>query len=118
MAEDSRLRQLVARKAMEPGVAASGAAKQSVIREAQAAGSIKHDHIVTIYGSGHGDANIHDPHELPVIVAGGGVLKKGEGRHIRYSHAQLADLHVTLLNKLGLDVERVGESKGRLAIDS
>jgi uncharacterized protein DUF1552 len=76
------------------------------------------DHIVTLYGSGHGDANLHDPHELPLIVTGGGVLKKGEGRHIRYQHAQLPDLHVTLLNKLGLNAERVGESKGRLNIDA
>jgi hypothetical protein len=73
---------------------------------------------VTLYGSGHGDANLHDPHELPLIVTGGGVLKKGQGRHIRYQHAQLPDLHVTLLNKLGVNAERVGESKGRLTIDS
>jgi hypothetical protein len=75
------------------------------------------DHIVTLYGSGHGDANIHDPHELPVVVAGGGVVRKGEGRHIRYDHAQLPDLHVTLLNKLGLAVDRVGESKGPLPLN-
>jgi hypothetical protein len=76
------------------------------------------DHIVSIYGSGHGDANLHDPHELPVIVTGGAAVQKGQGRHIRYEHAQLPDLHVTLLNKLGLDVDRVGDSKGRLSIDS
>jgi hypothetical protein len=76
------------------------------------------DHIVALYGSGHGDANIHDPHELPVIVAGGGAVRKGDGRHIHYEHAQLPDLHVTLLSKLGLEVDRVGDSKGRLSIDS
>jgi hypothetical protein len=76
------------------------------------------DNMVSIYGSGHGDANLHDPHELPVIVTGGAAVQKGQGRHIRYDHAQLPDLHVTLLNKLGLDVDRVGDSKGRLSIDA
>jgi hypothetical protein len=70
-----------------------------------------------LYGSGHGDANIHDPHELPIIVAGGGAVRRGDGRHIRYSGAQLPDLHVTLLNKLGVPVEHVGDSTGRLSIE-
>jgi hypothetical protein len=39
------------------------------------------------------------------------------GRHIRYSHAQLPNLHVTLLNKLGVPVERVGDSTGSLALE-
>jgi hypothetical protein len=76
------------------------------------------DRMVTIYGSGHGDANIHDPHELPIIVAGGVAVRKGQGRHIRYDHAQLPDLHVTLLNRLGVEVQNIGESKGRLSIDA
>jgi hypothetical protein len=75
------------------------------------------DHMVLLYGSCHGDANIHDPHELPIIVAGGDAVRRGDGRHIRYSHAELPDLHVTLMHKLGVPVDQVGESKGPLAID-
>lgn len=76
------------------------------------------DHMVALYGSGHGDANIHDPHELPIIVAGGLAVRQGQGRHVRYDHAQLPDLHVTLLNKVGVEVNKVGESKGSLPFDS
>jgi Protein of unknown function (DUF1552) len=75
------------------------------------------DHSILLYGSGHGDPNIHDPHELPIIVVGGGAVRRGDGRHIRYSGAQLPDLHVSLLNKLDVPVERVGDSTGRLPID-
>jgi len=73
------------------------------------------DHTVILYGSCHGDPNKHDPHELPIVVFGGDQIKGG--RHIRYSHAQLPNLHVTLLNKLGVPVERVGDSTGSLALE-
>jgi len=75
------------------------------------------DHSLVLYGSGHGDPNIHDPHDLPLIVTGGVAVKRGDGRHIRYNHAELADLHLTLMGKLGVPVDHVGESKGPLTID-
>ena len=75
------------------------------------------DHSLVLYGSNHGDANIHDPHDLPILVTGGVVVPKGKGRHIHYSHAELPDLHVTLMHKLGVPVDHIGESKGPLAID-
>jgi len=51
-AEDPHLQRLVALKAMLPGLAASGSAKQRFLREARAAAAIKHDHIVTIHQVG------------------------------------------------------------------
>ena len=73
------------------------------------------DHTMILYGSGHGDPNKHDPHELPILIFGADQIKGG--RHIRYSHAQLPNLHVTVLNKFGVPVERVGVSTGQLAIE-
>jgi hypothetical protein len=71
------------------------------------------DHGVLLYGSGHGDPNKHDPKELPILVFGGDQLKGG--RHIRYtSRAQLANVHVTLLNQVGVPVESLGDVTGRL----
>jgi WD40 repeat protein len=51
-AEDPGLQRLVALKAMLPGLASSGSAKQRFLREARAAAAIKHDHIVTIFQVG------------------------------------------------------------------
>jgi hypothetical protein len=73
------------------------------------------DHTMILYGSCHGDPNKHDPHELPIVVFGADQIKGG--RHVRYSHAQLPNLHVTLLNKLGVPVENVGDSTGQLELE-
>jgi serine/threonine protein kinase len=51
-AEDPHLARPVALKAILPGMAASDSARQRFLREARAAASIKHDHIVTIYQVG------------------------------------------------------------------
>jgi WD40 repeat protein/serine/threonine protein kinase len=51
-AEDPQLQRLVALKAMLPGLATSGSAKQRFLREARAAAALKHDHIVTIHQVG------------------------------------------------------------------
>jgi hypothetical protein len=75
------------------------------------------DHSIILYGSGHGNADIHEPKELPILVVGGGAGQLRGGRHIRYNHAQVPDLHVTLLNKLGVPVEKVGDSTGKLSIE-
>ncbi len=39
------------------------------------------------------------------------------GQHIRFNHAQLANLHVSLLNTLGLPVEKFGDVEGRLPLE-
>jgi hypothetical protein len=73
------------------------------------------DHTLVLYGSGHGDPNKHDPKELPIIVIGSDQLKGG--RHLRFPHAQLANLHVSLLNTLGLPVDKFGDVSGRLPVE-
>jgi hypothetical protein len=73
------------------------------------------DHSVILYGSGHGDPNKHDPKALPIVVLGGDRFKGG--RHIRFNHAQLANLHVTLLNHVGVPIESVGDGKGPLPLE-
>lgn len=74
------------------------------------------DHGVVLYGSNHGDPNKHEPRELPILVFGGDHIKGG--RHIRYhDRAQLPNLHVTLLNSVGVPVEHVGVSTEKLSIE-
>jgi hypothetical protein len=70
------------------------------------------DHSIVLYGSGLGNGNFHEPKRLPLVLAGGGI--KG-GRHVRYpSGTILSNLHVALLQKVGVPVEAVGDSTGAL----
>jgi hypothetical protein len=73
------------------------------------------DHMTLIYGAGMSDGNAHSAVNLPILLAGGGAGQIKGGRHIRYAdETPLANLHVTLLNKLGVQVERLADSTGEL----
>jgi len=75
------------------------------------------DHAMLIYGTGMGDCNAHDPRSIPLVLAGGGAGALRGGRHIRYpKDTPLANLHLTLLDKLGVRLDRIGDSTDRLAI--
>ena len=72
------------------------------------------DHSVYLYGSGMGNPNVHDHVNLPIIVAGGGGGLKG-GRHIKYPEpTPLANLHLTLLEKVGVRMDAFADSKGTI----
>jgi hypothetical protein len=69
------------------------------------------DHSTYIIGSGLGNPNVHNHTNLPLVVAGG---HKG-GRHIKYAEpAPLANVHLTLLEKVGIHQEKFGDSTGRI----
>jgi len=69
------------------------------------------DHSVYLYGSGMGNPDVHDHVNLPILVAGS---IKG-GRHIRYDKpTPLANLHLTLLDKVGVKIDRFADSQGKI----
>ena len=71
------------------------------------------DNSLYLYGSGMGNPNVHDHTNLPVIVAGGAAGKMRGNRHIQYEKpTPLANLHVTLLNKVGVGIETFQDSDG------
>ena len=73
------------------------------------------DHSLYLYGSGMGDPNLHDHINLPIMVAGGGAGRMKGGRHIRYAdRTPLANLHLTLLQKAGVQMDSFADSKGRV----
>jgi hypothetical protein len=73
------------------------------------------DHTVMMYGTGMGDCNAHDPRNVPLVLAGGRSAQLKGGRHIRYAkETPLANLHLTLLDKFGVQMDRMGDSTGRL----
>ena len=63
------------------------------------------DHSLYVLGSGLGNPDVHDHTNLPILVAGGGSQMKG-GRHIKYAQpTPLANLHATLLDKVGVPTD-------------
>jgi hypothetical protein len=73
------------------------------------------DHSLLLYGSGIGNPNVHDHTNLPVLVAGGAAGGMKGGRHIRYKEpTPLANLHLSLLDKVGVKLDRFGDSNGKL----
>jgi hypothetical protein len=73
------------------------------------------DHTTILYGSGMSDSQRHMPLNLPTLIVGGPTADIKGGRHIRYPHGTpLANLHVTLLEKVGVPAEHLGDSTGEL----
>ena len=70
------------------------------------------DHMLILYGAGMSDGNAHSPVNLPILVVGGGGQVRG-GRHLRYAgNTPLANLHVTILNRLGVPADHFADSTG------
>jgi uncharacterized protein DUF1552 len=73
------------------------------------------DHALVLYGSGMGNPNIHDHVNLPIVVAGGAAGRVKGGRHIRYAEpTPLANLHLTLLERVGIRMDAFADSKGKV----
>jgi hypothetical protein len=73
------------------------------------------DHVTVVYGAGIGECNAHDPRNIPLLLAGGGAGTLKGGIHIRYpKETPLANLHLTLLEKFGVHLDRIGDSTGKL----
>jgi hypothetical protein len=73
------------------------------------------DHSMIMLGSGLGNPQVHDHLNLPIVVAGGAGGLKG-GRHIKYAEPQpLANVHLTMLNNVGVRLETFGDSTGKVA---
>jgi hypothetical protein len=76
------------------------------------------DHSAIMYGAGMSEGNGHVPLNLPILIVGGGSGQIKGGRHVKASAGTpLANLHVSLMNKLGVPVESHGNSTGAFNID-
>lgn len=73
------------------------------------------DHLIVLYGSGIGDGNIHSPSNLPLLIAGTGNGQMKGGRHMAYKlDTPAMNLGISLLAKVGVDVQAIGDSTGPL----
>jgi hypothetical protein len=73
------------------------------------------DNVLYLYGSGMGNPNVHDHVNLPIIVAGGAAGNMQGGRHLKYKQpTPLANLHLTLLDKVGVRLDSFADSDGKV----
>lgn len=73
------------------------------------------DHTVYMYGSGIGNPSLHDHQNLPILVAGGAASGMNGGQHIRYKEeTPLANLHLTLLDRVGVHLDSFEDSSGKI----
>ena len=73
------------------------------------------DQVMVLYGSGMSNSNLHNIQKLPILLAGRGGGQLRGNQHLRYAdETPLANLYVTLLDKMSIPVDHFGDSTGRL----
>jgi Protein of unknown function (DUF1552) len=89
-------------------------AKLKSIKEGQ--GTVL-DNAMIVYGSGISDGDRHNHDNLPILVCGkgGGTIKSG--RHLKVTPQPLNNLYLSMLDRIGAPIERLGDSTGRLKLE-
>jgi hypothetical protein len=73
------------------------------------------DHSLLVYGSPLSDGNMHLYKDLPVLLVAGSATGVEGDRHVRYpENTPIANLYLSLLDKLGIHLESFGDSTGRV----
>ena len=73
------------------------------------------DNSMVLFGAGIRDGNKHDPHNLPLVIAGRAGGRIDAGQHLVYTaDSPLSNLYVSMLNAFGTPVERFADSTGPL----
>jgi Protein of unknown function (DUF1552) len=74
------------------------------------------DHSMILYGSNMSNSNLHNHFPLPAVLAGGAAGRLSGNRHLRYAdHTPMTNLLMSMLNKLDVPMEQLGDSTGTLA---
>jgi hypothetical protein len=73
------------------------------------------DHTVFLYGTGISDSNTHFHDDLPIAIVGGKAAGIKGGRYIRFPKGTpLTNMHLTILENMGVHPESIGDSTGKL----
>ena len=77
------------------------------------------DHLTILYGAGISNSTRHSGDNLPLLVMGGGAGTLEGGRHLAYANKPtMANLLVTLMDKMDVPVDKIGGSTGKLPLDT
>jgi hypothetical protein len=72
------------------------------------------DNSIILYGSNMSNSNLHDHFPLPTAIVGGGCGRITGNQHLRYpDRTPIANMHVALLNRVGIATETFGDSTGQ-----
>ena len=73
------------------------------------------DHTLIFFGSGMSNSDLHLPYDVPTVVFGGPLYGVKGGRHVRHPKGTpLTNLQIALLDRMGVAVEKFGDSTGRI----
>jgi hypothetical protein len=73
------------------------------------------DNCMVVYGSGLADGNAHAHEDLPIVMAGRGGNTIQTGRHIQFSsHTPMTNLYLSMMERVGAPIPRIGDSTGPL----
>jgi hypothetical protein len=74
------------------------------------------DHSLILFGSNMSNSNLHDHFPLPTAIVGGACGKLKGNQHLRCpDRTPIANLHVALLNRVGIQTQSFGDSTGELS---
>jgi hypothetical protein len=74
------------------------------------------DHSILLYGSNMSNSNLHNQYPLPTAIVGTGCGKIRGGQHINFpTRTPLANVLLTILQRAGVEIEKVGDSSGAIA---
>jgi hypothetical protein len=75
------------------------------------------DHSLVLYGSPMGDSNAHNHKRLPILLAGKANGQIKGNQHVRTDDGTpVANVLLTMMHKLGVDIPQVGDSTGTISI--
>lgn len=73
------------------------------------------DNTILVYGAGISDGDAHNHDNLPILLAGSGGGKLPTGRHVVFpNHTPMNNLFLSMLDSVGVRVEKLGDSTGKL----
>jgi hypothetical protein len=76
------------------------------------------DHSLFLYGAGLSNPNLHAHYDLPLAVVGGAAGRMKGGRHLVFpAETPMTNLLLTMLDKVGVQAEKLGDSTGKLPIE-
>jgi hypothetical protein len=74
------------------------------------------DHSMLMYGSNMSNSDRHNNYPLPIILVGGARGELKGGQHLQLpEYTTLSNLHLTVLNKAGVEAKSIGDSSGAIA---